>query len=321
MSLNKIDKRILYELDVNARQPLNTVAKKLKINKDTLKYRIKRMEDEKIILGYQTFVNHGKLGYFGTRFNLKLQNTTPEIEEDIVKTIKENPKVGFFASVEGSIDYSIWVVTKSIQELNEFWQKLQEKFQQYLQEVKIGIYTKIDHYPRTSLIDKKDNTISIPFYTIDSPEKIDNIELHLLKLVSKNARMPIIELARQLKITPKTAASKIKSLEKRGIISGYSVILNVEKLGYQYYKLHIDLQNTTPQLLRKWSQFLLTHPYVTYHDYVIGGNGTEIEMQLPGEKELRDFIDEMKREFSQIIRQHEVLFFYKEHKLLSMPWA
>ena len=76
MSLNKIDKRILYELDVNARQPLNTIAKKLKINKDTLKYRIKRMEEENIILGYQTFVNHGKLGFFGTRFNLKLQNTT-----------------------------------------------------------------------------------------------------------------------------------------------------------------------------------------------------------------------------------------------------
>lgn len=320
MSLNKIDKRILYELDVNARQPLNGIAKKLKINKDTLKYKIKRMEDENIILGYQTFVNHGKLGFFGTRFNLKLQNTTPEIEEDIVKTIKEDSKVGFFVSVEGNIDYSIWVVTKSIQELNEFWQKLQEKFQQYLQEVKIGIYTRIDHYPRSSLIDKN-NTVSFPFYTVDSPEKIDNVELHLLKLISKNARISIIELAHQLKITTKTAASKIKSLEKRGIISGYSVILNVEKLGYQYYKLHIDLQNTTTQLLRKWNQFLLMHPYVTYRDYVIGGNSTEIEMQLPGEKELRNFIDEMKREFSPIIRQHEVLYFYKEHKLLSMPWA
>lgn len=315
-----MDRHILYELDVNARQALSAIAKKLRINKDTLKYRIKRMEDENIILGYQTFVNHGKLGFFGTRFNLKLQNTTPKIEEDIVKTIKEDPKVGFFVSVEGNIDYSIWVVTKSIQELNEFWQKLQEKYQQYLQEVKIGVYTKIDHYPRSSLIGKN-NTISFPFYTVDSPEKIDNVELNLLKLISKNARIPIIELARQLKITPKTTASKIKSLEKRGIISGYSVILNVEKLGYQYYKLHIDLQNTTPQLLRKWNQFLLMHPYVTYRDYVIGGNSTEIEMQLPGEKELRNFIDEMKREFSPIIRQHEVLYFYKEHKLLSMPWA
>ena len=321
MGLNKVDRKILYELDVNARQPLNSIAKKLRINKDTLKYRIKRMEEEKIILGYQAFVNHGKLGFFGTRFNLKLQNTTPEIEEDIIKTIKENPKVGFFVSVEGSVDYSIWVVTKSIQELNEFWQNLQEKFQLYLQEVKIGIYTKIDHYPRTSLIDKKNNTISFPFYTIDSPEKIENVELKLLKLISRNARLSIIELARQLNITPKTAASKIKNLEKRGIISGYSIILNVEKLGYQYYKLHIDLQNTTPQLLRKWNQFLLMHPYVAYRDYVIGGNSTEIEIQLPGEKELREFIDEMKREFSPIIRQHEVLYFYKEHKLLSMPWA
>ena len=60
---------------------------------------------------------------------------------------------------------------------------------------------------------------------------------------------------------------------------------------------------------------------MTYRDYVIGGNSTKIELQLPGEKELRSFIDEMKREFSQIIRQQEILYFYKEHKPLSMPRA
>ena len=80
-------------------------------------------------------------------------------------------------------------------------------------------------------------------------------------------------------------------------------------------------KTSNPEYKKKWNQFLLMHPYVTYRDYVIGGNSTEIEMQLPGEKELRNFIEKMKREFSQIIRQHEVLYFYKEHKLLSMPWA
>ncbi|MBS3140282.1 winged helix-turn-helix transcriptional regulator [Candidatus Woesearchaeota archaeon] len=47
------------------------------------------------------------------------------------------------------------------------------------------------------------------------------MELKLLHLISKNARRSIIEPASQLKITPKTAAAKIKNLEKRGIISGY----------------------------------------------------------------------------------------------------
>ena len=52
MELDKTDRKILYELDVNARQPLNKIAKNLKINKDTLKYRIKKMEDDKVILRY-----------------------------------------------------------------------------------------------------------------------------------------------------------------------------------------------------------------------------------------------------------------------------
>jgi len=43
------DRKILYELDLNARQSLNEIGKKVGLNKDSVAYRIKRMEDEGII--------------------------------------------------------------------------------------------------------------------------------------------------------------------------------------------------------------------------------------------------------------------------------
>ncbi len=317
--IDKIDRKILYELDLDARIPLTKLAKKIKINKDTLAYRIKRLEAENIILGYQTFVNHGKLGYFGTRINLQLQNTTPEIEGEMIHKISNHSLVGFFASVEGNFNYTIWVVAKSIQELDYFWENLKQNYEKYLQKVSIGIYTRIDHYPRVSLINKKINSISIPFYTVDKPEQVDAKDLAILKVIAKNARISILDLAKNVKIAAKTAANRLRQLEKRKIISGYSVILNTEKIGYDYFKILIDLQNITPNSQRKLDQWLLEHPHVTYRDYVIGGSSVEIELQLPN-SELRNFIDELKREFSAIIRQHEILHYYKEHKLLSMPW-
>ena len=47
MKIDKIDKkdrRILYELDLNARQPLVSIAKKTGLSQQVVDYRIKRLE-------------------------------------------------------------------------------------------------------------------------------------------------------------------------------------------------------------------------------------------------------------------------------------
>ena len=47
--LDNVDRRILYALDLDARQPISRLAKKLGISKDVANYRIKKMVDSKLI--------------------------------------------------------------------------------------------------------------------------------------------------------------------------------------------------------------------------------------------------------------------------------
>jgi DNA-binding Lrp family transcriptional regulator len=321
MRLDIKDLQILHEMDTNCRQPIIEIAKKVRLSKDTVLYRIRKLEKEKIILRYQAYINHGKLGYMSTRINIKLQNTTPEKEKEIIEFINNQPIVGFFASVEGNIDLMIWVLVKSVNELNNFWNNLTERYQNYMEKTETGIYTKIVHYPRAFFLKNKKNTKQMIFTSMDEKEKVDKTDLEILKILTKNARENIVSIAQTLKLSTKTISARIKGLEKRDIIRGYTALFNLEIMGILYYKIYFDFQNTNPEQLKRLDQFMLIHPNIIYRDYVIGGHSCEIEVQIRSEKELRELIDEIKKEFSSIIRSYEVLHYFKEHKMLSMPWV
>ena len=55
---------------------------------------------------------------------------------------------------------------------------------------------------------------------------IDEISLKILKILQKKARIPNVEVARQIKMAPSAVLERIRKLEKQGFIEGYEVRLN-----------------------------------------------------------------------------------------------
>ena len=67
LKIDMKDRKILYQLDINARQSISEIAKKVRLNKNTVKYRIERLEREGLILNYYTIIDNSRLGYFSFR--------------------------------------------------------------------------------------------------------------------------------------------------------------------------------------------------------------------------------------------------------------
>ena len=57
---------------------------------------------------------------------------------------------------------------------------------------------------------------------------MDNIDKQLLALLRKDARMPVVNLAKVLKVSRATVQNRINKLEQTGIILGYTVKLKGE---------------------------------------------------------------------------------------------
>jgi DNA-binding Lrp family transcriptional regulator len=63
-------------------------------------------------------------------------------------------------------------------------------------------------------------------------EKIDDVDLRILSLLQEDCRLSFNKIANKLGISVGTAFNHIKSLEKKGIIKGYTAIVDSDKLGY-----------------------------------------------------------------------------------------
>ena len=63
MTLDVLDKKIITNLTVDARQSARQLALKLGVSTVTILSRMKKLEKDKIILGYTVTIDHEKIGY------------------------------------------------------------------------------------------------------------------------------------------------------------------------------------------------------------------------------------------------------------------
>ncbi|WP_297549849.1 Lrp/AsnC family transcriptional regulator [Thermococcus sp.] len=61
---------------------------------------------------------------------------------------------------------------------------------------------------------------------------IDDLDIKIISLLQKNARLSYREIARELNVAVGTVYNRIKKLEDGGVIKGYAPVLDYEKLGF-----------------------------------------------------------------------------------------
>jgi DNA-binding Lrp family transcriptional regulator len=122
MKFDETDEKILKNLMVDARQSARQLAIKLGMSTVTVLSRIKKLEKEKIILGYTAIIDHEKLGYSLTAIIeiVAKNDKIVEIEDEISKF--EN--VCGVYDITGSTDTLIIAKFKERSELSTFVKEL-----------------------------------------------------------------------------------------------------------------------------------------------------------------------------------------------------
>jgi DNA-binding Lrp family transcriptional regulator len=292
--MDKKDKKILYQLDLDSRQPINKIAKKVGLSKDIVNYRIKKLESNHYILGYQTIIDFQKIGHLTIRTRLTLENTTEQTEKEIIDFLKKQKQVFFILELQGT-ELTFGLTTEDITELQTFYDKLELKFKEFITNKKFAIYSELYHFNRGYLENSKEkNTIIL---TKSNVEKIDELDLQILKFLSKNARTTTLEIATKLKSPATTIAHRIKKLEQKKIILGYRLLFNFNKINYNYFRVNIKLKDISK--IKKIIQSAESNPNIIYAMRTVGGADLELYFESTQE-EMISIVNQLRNTFPEI---------------------
>lgn len=114
-AIDNLDRRILKELQRNARISASEVGRRVGLSTPAVTERILKLEQENFIQGYQTKVNYDKLG-LAVKVFIHFQSTSLK-HADIVKMIDAIPQAIEWHTITGDSCALLKVVVASTQEL------------------------------------------------------------------------------------------------------------------------------------------------------------------------------------------------------------
>jgi Lrp/AsnC family leucine-responsive transcriptional regulator len=118
---------------------------------------------------------------------------------------------------------------------------------------------------------------------------IDEISLKILRILQQKARVPNVEVARQVNMAPSAVLERIRKLEKQGLIDGYEVILNPRCFNRDMVAfVHVHIESSAQA--EATGGILAEIPEVQEIHFISGSDCFILKMRVSGKSALFDIL-------------------------------
>jgi Lrp/AsnC family transcriptional regulator for asnA, asnC and gidA len=119
--------------------------------------------------------------------------------------------------------------------------------------------------------------------------QIDNLDKKILSILTRDARTPFLEVARECNVSGAAIHQRVQRLIRLGVISGSEFIVEPKKLGYNTCAyIGIFLENAA--LFNDVSEKLIKIPEITQCHYTTGQYSMFIKVYTRDNEHLRDIL-------------------------------
>lgn len=307
------DRKLLYEIDLNARLGTSALGKRIGLSQEGVHYRLQRLEKKGIVSGYMTFLNFGKLGYTGYGVYARFQNVTVEQKQEIIEELKQNNNIYWIAEFGGKYDLAFAIMARNVIEFNNILIEISTKYYEYLKDFTIAIRAELIQFPRNYLINKKASGKSSKFGKYIEAEKLDKIDKSILKEITQNPRLSLLEISDRAKLSPNTVKSHLNNLTEKEIIQGYGTKIHCQEFGYESYQLFINANNLTKENKERLISYCQSHPNIIFYIETVGKWNFEIIYEIEDQKKLQELIIDIRTKFSDIITDVESIILFNHY--------
>lgn len=122
-------------------------------------------------------------------------------------------------------------------------------------------------------------------------EKLDKVDLQILRALQENARLTTKELAAQVSLSSTPVFERLKRLEREGYIKKYIAVLDADKLNQGFVVFcNVKLRRMNKDIAMEFTRIVQQIPEVTECYNISGSYDYLLKIHAPNMKYYQEFI-------------------------------
>lgn len=301
--VDAVDRKILASLTRNSRIPLTLLAKSAGISREVATYRIKKLQEIGIILGFVTEINFEKLNFLGAAvFFTTKTNREREFREHLLKS----KYISWVGEQVGIWDFGMSIFGKNAEEIDERFLSLYNSFKDIIIDHRLTLHKK-----NTFFYEKLFGIEPIQKKKLLKDYKADAIDKKILSLLALNARIDYVELSKKIDLTSPAIKDRIKKLESAGYIERYTTFIDFSKLNIYQYSVFIVNKNIEDR--QRLLSSLHNHKDVCYTAEYVGDPFLEFGVFVNNPYDLREIL----RSIEEVFPENRILEISLQKEVVS----
>jgi len=298
--------KLMQLLSINSRATTKEIAKEIKTTQQNSSYLISKLKSDTSIDSFVPLIDSSKFGLDNFCVLISFKTGSKEFSKSLLIELKKYKEITGIDFLFGSYDLFLRFTTPNASNFNKQLREILNKFQRGIKNYLILTQIVLYHYPRNYLSKKRSDTRHILSGDREL-QKIDNLNINIINSLNVNARSSFVTIANENNTTAKTIISRVRNLEKRKILQGYSILPNFNKIGITKYYLFIKYEFLDIDSEKKFQQYTHFSPFIVEYIKTFGEWDTILLIETFKEKEFKKMLDELKENFAEIIDDYTFL--------------
>jgi DNA-binding Lrp family transcriptional regulator len=298
----KIDmhnRKLLQHLAADCRLTATELGKRLRLSREVVGYRIKRLQEAQVIQQFTIAPNYKKLGYRLYRILFLLDERDQKQHPTFISFISSHPNTVSVVEYSETWDIAWEFICKDIDEFDAIARTTESKFSAIILQmekyVTITTYT-AGMFPVSAQPKRK---------TAMGTGNIDATDLHLLSTLATDAKASSYTIGAALKLSSDTIIHRMRSLQDRDLLEGYTTVINLAALGYAWHVYAIEFSPYTEKDEAKLAEYVAKHPNILRAVKVLGTWEILLDVVIETPEQYHTLAKEIKNLFANIIRRYE----------------
>ena len=311
--MDKIDKKIVHELDKDPRISLTKLASAVRISQQVADYRLKRLFKEGFITKLSAIINLRALRLEHYRIFFTFSAKRTYTNEQIFSFLRQREGVYWAARIGGKYDLLVTLFVFDFEEHDRFIEDFTKTFPSLLKDYKSCYGLEHMFFGHKFL---GNSSTSLSYGQSKDSVRIDSLDMHILNKLKENCRLSSLEIAKGTKVSYKTILSRIRRLEEKNVILGYRMFISSQE--QRPFVLLFSYKEYSRQKEKRLISYLQEERHVTQLIRLYGTWNLFVHLRMENDEKLQQLLVELRDGFD-IIDTYEIIPIFEDIAINLLP--